>query len=115
MPPHKEVGQNDTGEVVEFVRYVVQKDLNTTLENWTETHKIYVETNMISDQEGLLLTVSMIIIRNLIDQALHYKNALDACFVAFTKAFALVIHNNLWYKLFQNGVSDNMLNLIMNI
>ena len=55
---------------------------------------------------------NIFILDRLINHFINNNKPLYACFIDFTKAFDYLLRDNNFYKLFQVGVSGNMLNFI---
>ncbi|MCW4282673.1 MAG: reverse transcriptase family protein [Candidatus Thiodiazotropha taylori] len=88
--------------------------LNNRLNEWAETYAIYMEA-----QAGFIKNIStvdnVITLNSLITHFLNQNNHLYRAFVDFTKAFDLVVRDNLRFKQIIVGVGGKILNKIQSM
>ena len=132
--------KNGTNSLLTYLHCLFNKmyDIGYFPEQWTEGHIIPIfkkgDTNDVSNYRGitLLSTVGKLftrilnnrlnswaedydILNNLITHSLNNNQSLYCAFVDFTKAFAFVVRDILWFKLIRLGVRGKMLNIIKSI
>ena len=88
--------------------------LNNRLDCWAEKYQIYIEAQH-GFRRGRGTTDSLFILQQIINQVLEDGKKLYAFFVDFSKAFDMVVHDNLWYKLLKNGISGKMFSIIQSM
>ena len=85
--------------------------LNNRLSNWAEKYQVFVES-----QAGFRAKMGTIdnifILHGLIDHILNENKRIYTCFIDFTKAFDLLVRENIWVKLIKIGVRGNILNVL---
>ena len=85
--------------------------MNNRLIAWAESYGIYVEAQN-GFRSGRGTTDSIFILHNVINKFIEEGKSLYALFIDFIKAFDFVVHNNLWFKLLDMGISGKILNII---
>ena len=85
--------------------------LNNRLDGWAEKYEIYIEAQN-GFRGGRGTTDSIFILNQIINQILEKGQKLYAFFVDFSKAFDMVVHDNLWYKLLNIGITGKMFSII---
>jgi hypothetical protein len=85
--------------------------INNRLNKWAEKYNVYIES-----QAGLRSKMGTVdnvfVLYGLINHFLNENKKIYACFVDFTKAFDLLVRENIWLKLIQIGVRGKILNVL---
>ena len=85
--------------------------INNRLSKWAEDHKLFFE-----GQAGFRKNYSTIdnifLIQCMVERLLDRGKKLFCCFVDYKKAFDLVNHDCLWYKLLKLGIRGHIINII---
>ena len=85
--------------------------LNNRLDCWVEKYEIYIEAQN-GFRGGRGTADSIFILNQIINQILEKGKKLYAFFVDFRKAFDMGVHDNLWYKLLNIGITGKMFSVI---
>ena len=85
--------------------------LNNRLDDFILKHKI-IDSKQIGFKRGARTSDHMFILRSLIEKYTKDDGKLFVCFIDFKKAFDLVDHNFLLYKMNKIGIKGNFYHLL---
>jgi len=88
--------------------------LNNRLNAWAENYSVYVEAQA-GFRSNMCTTDNIFILHAVIQQMLNNNKKLFVCFVDYTKAFDLLVRENIWHKLIKLGIRGKMLDIITSL
>ena len=119
MPLHKKGSLDDVSSfrgitLLSTLGKLFTRILNSRLTSWAEEYYIYIETQ--AGFRAVMSTVDNVsVLHGIINHLLSKGEKLFCAFVDFTKAFAYVVRDAIWYKLIRLGVEGKILNVIMSM
>ena len=88
--------------------------LNNRLSKWAEDYHIYIEAQA-GFRKNMGTNDNIFVLHGLINKFINENKKLYVCFIDFTKAFDLLVKENIFYKLMKYGVSGKILQLIKSL
>lgn len=85
--------------------------INNRLSTWAEDYYVYIDAQA-GFRTNMSTTDNVFILNAVITHMLNSNKKLFTCFVDYTKAFDLLVHENIWYKLIKLGLRGKILNII---
>jgi hypothetical protein len=119
IPLHKKGDKNNVDNyrgitLLSCLGKLFTRILNTRLTEWAELYSVYVD-GQAGFRAGYGTVENIYVLHGLITHFVNSGKMLFCSFVDFSKAFDLVVHDNLWYKLIQLGLRGNILNIVKNM
>jgi hypothetical protein len=85
--------------------------INNRLNKWAEKYHVYIESQA-GFRSHMGTIDNVFILHGLINHILNQNKKIYACFVDFTKAFDLLVRENIWLKLIHIGVRGKILTVL---
>jgi hypothetical protein len=119
VPIHKKGPTNDPSNyrgitIINVISKIFSLLLRNRLNKWCEHENVFCE-NQFGFRDNRSTSDAIFLLHTIIQKVLHAKSKLWCVFIDYQKAFDTVIHDALWVKLVESGVSSKLVTMVKSI